>query len=74
MCGNHGSDNFTSLISIHKRKGGIMKQKVAKEVQKIFRNITVNSVGRSAPIGIYEKRVSEKLRDNVLKMKKELGK
>lgn len=47
-----------------------MKQKVAKEVQKIFKSISVNSVGRSAPIGIYEKRVPEALRDNVLKTRK----
>lgn len=47
-----------------------MKQKVAKGVQKILRSISVNSIGRSAPIGIYEKRVSEALRDNILKARK----
>lgn len=50
-----------------------MKQKVAKEVQKIFKSISVNSVGRSVPIGIYEKRVPEELRDNVLKMRRRKG-
>lgn len=44
-----------------------MKQKVAKEVQEIFRSSSVNSVGRSVPIGIYEKRVPDELRDNILK-------
>lgn len=47
-----------------------MKQKVAKEVQKIFRSISINSVGRSVPIGIYEKRVSDEVRDIVLKVRK----
>lgn len=44
-----------------------MKQKVAKEVQKILRSVSVNSVGRSAPIGIYEKRVPEELREYISK-------
>lgn len=44
-----------------------MKQKVAKEVQKIFINVAVNSIGRSAPIGIHEKRVPEVVRDQAFK-------
>lgn len=47
-----------------------MKEKVAKKVQEIFRSVAVNSVGRSAPIGIYERRVTEELRDNILKITK----
>lgn len=47
-----------------------MKQKVVKEFQKIFRNVAVNSIGRSAPIGIYEKRVSETLLEKILKVRK----
>ena len=47
-----------------------MKQKVAKEIQKLFKCISLNSIGRSAPIGIYEKKISEELEDAVSKMKK----
>lgn len=50
-----------------------MKRKVAKEVQRIFKSISVNSVGRSAPIGIYEKRIPKELRDSILKTRKNNG-
>lgn len=50
-----------------------MKEKVAKKVQEIFRSVAVNSVGRSAPIGIYETPVSEELKENVLKIRENGG-
>lgn len=42
-----------------------MKQKVAMRIQELLKRISINSVGRSAPPGIYEKKISKDLKDAI---------
>lgn len=44
-----------------------MKKTVARKIQKILRDISANSIGRSAPPGIYEKKISNELKEAILK-------
>lgn len=46
-----------------------MKNKIAKKIQKLFKKITLGSVGRSIPPGIYEREISEELKTAIRKMK-----
>lgn len=46
-----------------------MKKMVAKKIQKILKEISLYSVGRSAPPGIYEREISEELRMLIVKMR-----
>lgn len=50
-----------------------MKHMLAKGVQELFKNVSIKSVGRSAPIGIYEERVRKELRDTILDIRKNKG-
>lgn len=47
-----------------------MKNKIAKKIQKLFKKITLGSVGRSIPPGIYEREISEELRDAISQLGK----
>lgn len=40
-----------------------MKKMVADKIQKVMKEISFRSVGRSAPPGIYERKIPEKLKE-----------
>lgn len=47
----------------------MVKKEIAKKIQKLFKNVSVNSIGKSFPPGIYEMEISEELRNAVRKMR-----
>lgn len=50
-----------------------MKKTIAKEIQKIFTSVAVNSVGKSSPFGIYERKISSELSEELLKKKRKMN-
>lgn len=46
-----------------------MKKTLARKMQKLLKEVSLNSIGRSAPPGIYEKKISKELKESILKMK-----
>lgn len=46
-----------------------MKKKVVKGIQKFLKRVSLNSVGRSVPPGIYEEKISDELRAAVMEVR-----
>lgn len=46
-----------------------MRKKVVKGIQNFFKRISLNSVGKSVPPGIYEAKISDELRAAVTEVR-----
>lgn len=47
-----------------------MKKVIAEHIQKVLTHMAVNSVGKSIPFGIYERKISPELSEEIAKIKK----
>lgn len=50
-----------------------MKKIIAKNIQKILKSVAVNSVGRSIPYTIYERKVPSELSEELLIRKRKMN-
>ncbi|MCI8829836.1 MAG: exodeoxyribonuclease V subunit alpha [Lachnospiraceae bacterium] len=50
-----------------------MKKIIAKNIQKFLKSVAVNSVGRSIPYTIYEKKVPSELSEELLIRKRKMN-
>ena len=50
-----------------------MKKIIAKDMQKIFKSVAVNSIGKSSPFGIYERKISSELSEELLKKRRKMN-
>lgn len=46
-----------------------MKQKIAKKIQRLFKKVSLGTIGRSFPPGIYEREISDELKTAIRKMR-----